>query len=179
LLDHNGIVKYVDFGAAKIIAKQGKTRGGVTTVRTKLNSMTGTPMYMSPEGIVFSSSSTGLIANIGTVITGINKGRHGSIDIWSLGCVVLEMATGRRPWANLDNEWAIMWNIAAGHPPQLPTPDQLSELGMDFLMKCFERDPRIRPSAAELLQHDWVYILKHNQSVLFSIDADSCNSCRF
>ncbi|KAF8534569.1 hypothetical protein BDD12DRAFT_895618 [Trichophaea hybrida] len=143
LLDHNGIIKYVDFGAAKIIAKQGKTRGGGgPTTRTNLNSMTGTPMYMSPE-----------------VITGSNKGRHGSIDIWSLGCVVLEMATGRRPWANLDNEWAIMWNIAAGHPPQMPTLDQLSDLGIDFLKKCFERDPRTRPSAAELLQHDWVSYL--------------------
>ncbi|KAA8908446.1 hypothetical protein FN846DRAFT_898539 [Sphaerosporella brunnea] len=141
LLDHNGIIKYVDFGAAKIIAKQGKTRGGATTgaARTNLNSMTGTPMYMSPE-----------------VITGSNKGRHGSIDIWSLGCVVLEMATGRRPWANLDNEWAIMWNIAAGHPPQLPTPDQLSDMGIDFLKRCFEHDPKVRPSAAELLQHEWV-----------------------
>ncbi|CUS08325.1 unnamed protein product [Tuber aestivum] len=141
LLDHNGIIKYVDFGAAKVIARQGKTRrGGVaTTARTNLSSMTGTPMYMSPE-----------------VIMGSDKGRHGSIDIWSLGCVVLEMATGRRPWANLDNEWAIMWNIAAGHPPQLPAPDQLSESGIDFLKKCFERDPGIRPSAAELLQHEWV-----------------------
>lgn len=52
-----------------------------------------------------------------------------------------------------------MWNIAAGHPPQMPTPDQLSDLGIDFLKKCFERDPRTRPSAAELLQHDWVSYL--------------------
>ena len=97
-------------------------------------------------------------ANIQLVITGTAKGRHGSMDIWSLGCVVLEMATGRRPWAQLDNEWAIMWNIAAGHPPQLPSSEQLSELGLDFLNKCFERDPRTRPSAAELLQHDWVIL---------------------
>jgi serine/threonine protein kinase len=69
------------------------------------------------------------------------------------------MATGRRPWANLDNEWAIMWNIAAGLPPQLPTPDQLSNLGIDFLKKCFDRDSSVRPSAAELLQHDWVCLL--------------------
>lgn len=96
------------------------------------------------------------VANRSTVITGSSKGRHGSMDIWSLGCVVLEMATGHRPWAQLDNEWAIMWNIAAGHPPQPPSPEQLSELGLDFLNKCFERDPRTRPSAAELLQHDWV-----------------------
>lgn len=50
MLDHNGVIKYVDFGAAKIIAKQGKTRGAGTAARTKINSMTGTPMYMSPEG---------------------------------------------------------------------------------------------------------------------------------
>src|SRR5271170_7575537 len=41
------------------------------------------------------------------VITGSDKGRHGALDIWSLGCCILEMATGRRPWANLDNEWAV------------------------------------------------------------------------
>ncbi|KAG0639810.1 hypothetical protein HOY80DRAFT_60228 [Tuber brumale] len=160
LLDHNGIIKYVDFGAAKVIARQGKTRrGGVATAaRTNLNSMTGTPMYMSPE-----------------VITGSDKGRHGSIDIWSLGCVVLEMATGRRPWANLDNEWAIMWNIAAGYPPQLPAPDQLSESGIDFLKKCFERDPGIRPSAAELLQHEWILTIR-NQVIEPSIPASETSS---
>jgi len=48
-LDHNGVIKYVDFGAAKVITKGGKTRAGVP-LRTNLNSMTGTPMYMSPEG---------------------------------------------------------------------------------------------------------------------------------
>ncbi|KAF8468869.1 hypothetical protein BDZ91DRAFT_679106 [Kalaharituber pfeilii] len=142
LLDHNGIIKYVDFGAAKVIAKQGKTR--ITTASSKLSSMTGTPMYMSPE-----------------VITGSVAGRRGSTDIWSLGCVVLEMATGRRPWANLDNEWAIMWNIASGHSPQLPTPDQLSPAGIDFLTKCFIRDPKLRPSAAELLQDPWILTIRN------------------
>lgn len=99
-------------------------------------------MYMSPE-----------------VIRGGNLGRHGAVDIWSLGCVILEMATGRRPWV-LDNEWAIMYNIAQGNPPQLPSKDQLSEQGIDFLQKCFERDPAKRASAVELLQHDWIMTLR-------------------
>jgi len=38
-------------------------------------------------------------------------------DIWSLGCVILEMATGRRPWSMLDNEWAIMHIAAQANPP--------------------------------------------------------------
>ncbi|KAF3291165.1 Suppressor of Sensor Kinase (SLN1) [Orbilia oligospora] len=141
LLDQNGVIKFVDFGAAKVIAKQGKTK--VAATKPGINSMTGTPMYMSPE-----------------VIKGENKGKHGSVDIWSLGCVVLEMATGRRPWANLDNEWAVMWNIAAGNPPQFPASDQLSEQGMDFLRLCFERDPRKRPTAAELLHNPWIAVIR-------------------
>jgi mitogen-activated protein kinase kinase kinase len=143
LLDHNGIIKYVDFGAAKIIARQGKTLVGKSIGEGKPKSMTGTPMYMSPEAI-----------------TGRGAGRKGALDIWSLGCVILEMATGRRPWANLDNEYAIMWNIAQGTPPQLPTKDQLSECGIDFLKRCFEKDPVKRATAAELLQHDWIQTIR-------------------
>ncbi|RAL63817.1 hypothetical protein DID88_003460 [Monilinia fructigena] len=69
LLDYNGVIKYVDFGAAKVIARQGKTLVAATTatLANKNKSMTGTPMYMSPE-----------------VIKGENPGRAGSVDIWSL-----------------------------------------------------------------------------------------------
>jgi mitogen-activated protein kinase kinase kinase len=149
LLDHNGVIKFVDFGAAKIIAKQGKTvvaadhqdGGG------QKNNPQGTPMYMAPEAIR------------GTRHPGQ---RLGAIDIWSLGCVIGEMATGLRPWANLDNEFAIMYNIANGDGecPVLPSSDQLSALGIDFLRRCFERDPARRASAAELLQHEWIQSIK-------------------
>ena len=123
-------------------AEHAATRDG------RQNSMTGTPMYMSPE-----------------VIRGTDLGRHGAVDIWSLGCVILEMATGRRPWASLDNEWAIMYNIAQGNPPQLPTKEQLSEQGIDFLTKCFDRDSHKRASAVELLQHDWIMTLRAQLSL--------------
>jgi mitogen-activated protein kinase kinase kinase len=142
LLDHNGVIKYVDFGAAKVIANQGKTIVmDNSSGRPKQQSMTGTPMYMSPE----------------VIKGGQHRGaRLGAVDIWSLGCVVMEMATGARPWASLDNEWAIMYNIAQGNTPQMPTNDQLSELGLDFLGRCFDKDPARRASAAELLQHEWI-----------------------
>lgn len=143
LLDHNGIIKYVDFGAAKVIARQGRTVAADLHATKPNKSMTGTPMYMSPE-----------------VIKGENPGHAGAVDIWSLGCVVLEMATGRRPWANLDNEWAIMYNIAQGNPPQLPLAEQLSPQGIDFLTKCFVRDPKKRWTAIELLQHEWIMTIR-------------------
>jgi mitogen-activated protein kinase kinase kinase len=159
LLDHNGVIKYVDFGAAKIIARQGQTlmapealpraagepghhANNAAVPRQPQKTMTGTPMYMSPEVIRGDGPATSKFS--------------GAADIWSLGCVILEMATGRRPWSTLDNEWAIMYNIAQGNPPQLPGDDQLSDTGIDFLKKCFERDPAKRSSAAELLQHPWI-----------------------
>lgn len=150
LLDHNGVIKFVDFGAAKVIATSGRTRGPAPSKQTplagdhnNLNSMTGTPMYMSPE-----------------VITGALVDKSGVVDIWSLGCCVLEMATGKRPWANLDNEWAIMYHIAAGHKPQLPSEDQLSENGRKFIAKCLEHDPKKRPEAIELLNDPWIVSIR-------------------
>jgi serine/threonine protein kinase len=89
-----GVIKFVDFGAAKVLAKNHKTIAAKTRVQGadgNMNSLTGTPMYMSPE-----------------VIKGDHRGRRGAMDIWSLGCVVLECATGRRPWSNLDNEWWVI-----------------------------------------------------------------------
>ena len=162
LLDHNGIIKYVDFGAAKIIARSGRTVAPMdgpngkepiigkepqnANQRKNQKTTTGTPMYMSPE--VIRGDSPSLV------------NRQGAVDIWSLGCVILEMATGRRPWSTLDNEWAIMYNIAQGNQPALPTRDQLSDMGIDFLRRCFECDPVRRPTAAELLQHEWIVSIR-------------------
>lgn len=165
LLDHNGVIKFVDFGAAKVIAAQGRTKRGLTHHVTtpgsddgsspqNINSMTGTPMYMSPEAI-----------------TGQKNSKSWAVDIWSLGCCVLEMATGKRPWANLDNEWAIMYHIAAGHKPALPGPDQMSEGGRKFVARCLEHDPGQRPSAAELLNDPWINQIR--QAAFGSSDSGS------
>ncbi|KAG1143307.1 hypothetical protein G6F37_005042 [Rhizopus arrhizus] len=137
LIDYQGQLKFTDFGAAKILAKGQKTMGR-TTMHMNVNSLAGTPMYMAPE-----------------VITGSDTGRKGSMDIWSLGCCIVQMATGRRPWSTLENEWSVMYHVVTGHPP-LPDASQLSTAGIDFLKKCFIRDPMKRPTAEELLDHPWI-----------------------
>jgi len=105
LLDSNGTIKYVDFGAAKVLAKNSKTLASRSRMTmpgpVKLdengqpgpadaNSLTGTPMYLSPE-----------------TVKGERRGKMGAMDVWAVGCVILECATGRRPWSNLDNEWYV------------------------------------------------------------------------
>lgn len=165
-----GVIKFVDFGAAKILAKNQRSiqrsrrapdisvngLANINGLAVMSNGLTGTPMYMSPE-----------------IIKNDKRGRHGAMDIWSLGCVVLEFATGKKPWSNLDNEWwvlrshlhrnmnfpcrAIMFHIgvATQHPP-LPEPGQLSEVGISFIKQCLTIDPMKRPTATELMEHRWM-----------------------
>lgn len=125
------------FSAAGAGGKVGA--GGIDGVPA-MNSLAGTPMYMAPE-----------------VIKNEKTGRLGAMDIWSMGCVVLEFATGRKPWSNLDNEWAIMFHIgiATKHPP-LPEPGELSDVGIDFIELCLTLEPAARPTASELLDHPWL-----------------------
>lgn len=146
LLDFNGVIKYVDFGTARTVVEsstrtlQNAAIQDFEAETNSINDMMGTPMYMAPEAIS------------GSVV----KGKLGADDVWALGCVVLEMATGRRPWFNLDNEWAIMYHVAAGCIPQLPNRDEMTAAGRAFLERCLVQDPTKRATAMELLKDPWM-----------------------
>jgi len=43
------------------------------------------------------------------------KGHGRAADIWSLGCVVIEMVTGKRPWHEMDNMHQIMFKVSVAH----------------------------------------------------------------
>ena len=156
LLDHNGVIKFTDFGSAKVLARRGQTRAAAAA--TRASDPQGTPMYMAPE-----------------TITGKRGGRRGAMDIWALGCCVVEMATAQRPWASLDNQYAIMFHIASGGTPTLPSHDQLSPLGIDFLEKCFDDDPTTRASAMELLNHPWMVDIRQSAGVGVPAQSDSAS----
>jgi len=63
---------------------------------------------------------------------------------------------GGIPPRKIQSDKQIMYHIAASHLPTLPTPEQISDLGQDFLLRCFERDPSVRPTAFELLEDPWI-----------------------
>ena len=65
------------------------------------------------------------------------------LDIWSVGCVVVEMATGKLPWPEYDNQYQIMFQIGMGRAPSVPPSAHLPDEGHDFLAHCF----RARPEA--------------------------------
>ncbi|XP_043716092.1 mitogen-activated protein kinase kinase kinase YODA-like [Telopea speciosissima] len=125
LVDPNGRVKLADFGMAKHITGQSCPL-----------SFKGSPYWMAPE----------VIRN--------SNGCNLAVDIWSLGCTVLEMSTTKPPWSQFEGV-AAMFKI--GNSKDLPAiPDHLSEEGKDFVRKCLQRDPQHRPSAAQLLDHPFV-----------------------
>ena len=81
LVDHEGVVKLADFGASKRIEH-------LVTLNSGFKSLKGTPYWMAPE-----------------VIKQTGHGRQA--DIWSVGCTVIEMATGKPPWSEVANNLTV------------------------------------------------------------------------
>ncbi|KAG8065711.1 hypothetical protein GUJ93_ZPchr0004g39069 [Zizania palustris] len=125
LVDPSGRVKLADFGMAKHINGQQCPF-----------SFKGSPYWMAPE----------VIKN--------SNGCNLAVDIWSLGCTVLEMATSKPPWSQYEGIAAMFKIRNSKELP--PLPDHLSEQGKDFIRKCLQRDPSQRPTAVELLQHPFM-----------------------
>ncbi|KAK3242809.1 hypothetical protein CYMTET_47512 [Cymbomonas tetramitiformis] len=115
LVDNNGIVKLADFGASKKLAD-------IVTMDSGFKSMKGTPYWMAPE-----------------VIKQTGHGRPA--DIWSVGCTVIEMATGKPPWSEFASQVSALFHIASSQSSP-PLPEFLSAEAEDFLHLCFNRDPK-------------------------------------
>ncbi|CAA7057117.1 unnamed protein product [Microthlaspi erraticum] len=97
----------------------------------------GTPVYMPPESI----------RDGGSV--------EQTLDLWSLGCIVLEMYTGKHPWTGvgLDNVKPLLLD---GKAPEIPKSVPCD--ARQFIEKCFARKPEERGSASELLLHPFLIV---------------------
>ncbi len=126
-LTPEGNAKVLDFGLAKLVGGNDAdcTQSSTMTVaETHAGMILGTPLYMSPE------QARGQAIDKRT-------------DIWSFGCVLYEMLTGRAPFPGqtpsdtiaailgLDVDWRVL--------PEA-TPTQVRTL----LQRCLEKDPRQR-----------------------------------
>jgi len=79
-------------------------------------------------------------------------------DVWSLGCAVIEMATGRPLWHDDSNNATLMIKIASADAfkqAKQRLKGRLSKAGEDFVRCCLTRDIASRPSARDLLRHEF------------------------
>lgn len=133
-----GVAKLADFDQAKVVTAT--MRSGAMAA----NTLAGTPYWIAPEVIQDDK--------------GYNPFKA---DIWSAGCTVAEMFTGKAPWMPMTNPMGVMYKLAnsSGWPDAIPTDE--ATLGADlkhFLTLTFERDPTKRPTAEELLMHPFLAV---------------------
>lgn len=83
------------------------------------------------------------------------QGATPASDIWSLGATVCELVSGRPPYADLV-AMSAMFRIVEDDRPPLPN-DISTELEA-FLLRCFRKDPKKRPTAEELFDDPWLLI---------------------
>ncbi|VDB84833.1 unnamed protein product [Peniophora sp. CBMAI 1063] len=136
LVDHRGTCKICDFGIS--------TRVEDANERYSMMSMAGTVFWMAPEVV--------------------NPGQHGyncKVDIWSLGCLVVEMWGGERPWYGHEAMEVVVTLYRDKRPPSLPESLVLDGAAEEFNKACFQIDPDKRPSAAELRKHPYLELPRH------------------
>lgn len=109
------------------------------TDETLTHTMRGSIPWMAPEVLAHS--------------------RYGrAADLWSFGCVVIEMGTANVPWGRFEHQMAALVKIGLSQETP-PLPEQVSGECKDFLNQCIRRDPAERLSATEMLQHVWLNTL--------------------
>ncbi|CAG8808390.1 19978_t:CDS:1, partial [Racocetra persica] len=138
-LHDQGVIHRDIKGANILTTKEGLVKladFGVATKTANLGdlSVVGSPYWMAPEIIELSGATT-------------------SSDIWSVGCVVIELLEGKPPYHNLDPMPALFRIVEDDHPP---LPESASPAVKDFLMQCFQKDSNLRVSARKLLRHPWI-----------------------
>ncbi|GAN10974.1 conserved hypothetical protein [Mucor ambiguus] len=127
LITKTGGLKLTDFGVSLSLKMKDDENTGEPA---------GTPNWMAPEVIKFAGASA-------------------KSDIWSLGCTIVEMLTGKPPYAGIPS-FAALYRIVEDDEPPIPKNITLSEEAREFLLACFKKNPDDRPSAFDLMKMRWM-----------------------
>ncbi|XP_077211283.1 protein kinase superfamily protein isoform X2 [Tasmannia lanceolata] len=136
LLTEQGEVKLGDFGVAAQLTK----------TMSKRNTFIGTPHWMAPEVI--------------------QESRYdGKVDVWALGVSAIEMAEGFPPRSTV-HPMRVLFMISIEPAPMLEDKEKWSLVFHDFVAKCLTKEPRLRPTAPEMLKHKFIEKCKYGASAM-------------
>ena len=76
-------------------------------------------------------------------------------DVWSVGCTVLEMCTGKQPWSQYPHPMTAMFHIAGGETTPA-VPPTVSEEARAFIGACLQLNPDDRPDVPTLARHPFL-----------------------
>ncbi|KAF2607977.1 hypothetical protein F2Q68_00046133 [Brassica cretica] len=160
ILKFNSLFFTGDFGVA----------AQLTRTMSKRNTFIGTPHWMAPEVI--------------------QENRYdGKVDVWALGVSAIEMAEGLPPRSavhpmrtlyelfinirvvrlengGLEMLFKVLFMISIEPAPMLEDKEKWSLVFHDFVAKCLTKEPRLRPTADEMLKHKFVQRCKMGASAM-------------
>jgi len=139
LMNHKGRVAIADFGVAGWVRESGER------TEQERKTFVGTPCWMAPE---------------------VMEQRHGyneKADIWSVGITTLELAKGYAPYSKYEPMQVLIKTIREPPPtiksyvdPPGVTPPRFGDKFNAFVARCLQKDPKMRPSAQELLSDPFI-----------------------
>lgn len=128
LINTYGLVKLTDFGIAKTLENSS----------AYCNTFVGTKTYMSPERIM-------------------GKEYSYSSDIWSLGLILFELATGVFPYNFSKIFIEHVESILRDPEPTLPDDGTFSPEMQNFITRCLRKNPAERDTVAELCVNFFIF----------------------
>ncbi|KAG0696879.1 kinase-like domain-containing protein [Suillus ampliporus] len=136
LIDEGGHARLIDFGLSTIVQPLlGLSHLAVTSIHP------GAIRYAAPELVL-----TDDVRDLGSLE---------KTDIYSFGCVMLQILSGRHPWSEIKfgrPELRIPVILFEGRGPQRPNGQPaIIDSDWNFIQRCLQFRPELRPSADEVL----------------------------
>lgn len=133
LLTHDNHAKLCDFGASRLLKPSAMA-----------DSVVGSPLFMAPE-------------------VAYHKGYREPVDIWSLGCVMINMCTRMAPQVIRNKSYDQLQDIR----PNIP--DTYSHELVDFIASCLRINPSHRITVQQALKHPRIITHLHEDSLVISL----------
>ena len=131
LINTSSVVKVGDFGTCHRMENLRNQNHEIEL------SQVGTPSFFPPERI-------------------LEKKIGPQTDIWALGCVILEMINGYRPFRHAENVYQVGYRLSSGELPSEEVPGTASNELRKFVKLCCERDLDRRPLSNTLLNDQFI-----------------------